>query len=97
MKEVREKKEKNKSRQRFWEMAGSKMGDITGLTEDERKVEEERRAGEESDEGERGWMGVCSQYIWVVGGGGSGGGDMGGSGGGSEGSVGRNEDGVIAM
>jgi pre-mRNA-splicing factor ATP-dependent RNA helicase DHX38/PRP16 len=30
VREVREKKEKNKSRQRFWEMAGSKMGKITG-------------------------------------------------------------------
>ena len=30
VKEVREKKEQNKSRQRFWEMAGSKMGKITG-------------------------------------------------------------------
>lgn len=30
VKEVREKKEKNKSRQRFWELAGSKMGKITG-------------------------------------------------------------------
>ena len=29
--QVREKKEQNKSRQRFWEMAGSKMGKITGL------------------------------------------------------------------
>ena len=28
--QVREKKEQNKSRQRFWEMAGSKMGQITG-------------------------------------------------------------------
>jgi len=32
VKEVREKKEQNKSRQRFWEMAGSKMGKITGHT-----------------------------------------------------------------
>lgn len=30
VKEIREKKEQNKSRQRFWEMAGSKMGQITG-------------------------------------------------------------------
>ena len=28
--QVREKKEQNKSRQRFWEVAGSKMGKITG-------------------------------------------------------------------
>ncbi len=30
VKEVREKKESNKSRARFWEVAGSKMGQITG-------------------------------------------------------------------
>lgn len=30
VKEVREKKEGAKGRQRFWEMAGSKMGQITG-------------------------------------------------------------------
>ena len=30
VREVREKKEKGKSRQRFWEVAGSKMGKITG-------------------------------------------------------------------
>lgn len=31
MKEVREKKEKGKSRARFWELAGSKMGKVTGV------------------------------------------------------------------
>lgn len=31
VKEIREKKEQNKSRQRFWEMSGSKMGKITGM------------------------------------------------------------------
>lgn len=45
VKETREKKEKNKFRQRFWEVAGSKMGAITGLTGTER--EEERKAKEE--------------------------------------------------
>jgi pre-mRNA-splicing factor ATP-dependent RNA helicase DHX38/PRP16 len=30
VREIREKKEQGKSRQRFWEMAGSKMGKITG-------------------------------------------------------------------
>lgn len=35
MKEVREKKDKDKSRLRFWEMAGSKMASITGLTGEE--------------------------------------------------------------
>eukprot|EP01025_Chloroclados_australasicus_P048553 TRINITY_DN5503_c0_g1_i2.p1 TRINITY_DN5503_c0_g1~~TRINITY_DN5503_c0_g1_i2.p1 ORF type:complete len:706 (-),score=119.36 TRINITY_DN5503_c0_g1_i2:28-2145(-) len=32
---IREKKEANKSRQRFWEVAGSKIGKITGLTGEE--------------------------------------------------------------
>lgn len=57
VKEVREKKEKNKSRQRFWEMAGSKMGEITGLTREEKEEAEERKKDQESDdeegEGER--------------------------------------------
>jgi len=35
VKEVREKKDKDKSRLRFWDMAGSKMGQITGLTDEE--------------------------------------------------------------
>lgn len=30
VKEIREKKNEGKSRQRFWEVAGSKMGKITG-------------------------------------------------------------------
>lgn len=33
VKEVREKKEAGKSRARFWEVAGSKMGKITGIVE----------------------------------------------------------------
>ncbi len=44
VKEIREKKDENKSRARFWEMAGSKMGKITGLTE--REVEEGIKAQE---------------------------------------------------
>ncbi|GFH10073.1 pre-mRNA-splicing factor ATP-dependent RNA helicase PRP16, partial [Haematococcus lacustris] len=35
--QIREKKEASKSRARFWEMAGSKMASITGLTADEKK------------------------------------------------------------
>lgn len=37
VKEVREKKDKDKSRLRFWDMAGSKMGQITGLTNEEQE------------------------------------------------------------
>ena len=42
VREMRDKKEKNKFRQRFWEVAGSKMGKITGLTKTE--VEEAEKA-----------------------------------------------------
>lgn len=37
VKEIREKKDANKSRARFWEVAGSKMGALTGLTEGEKQ------------------------------------------------------------
>lgn len=51
MKESRESKDKDKSRQKFWELAGSKMGKIMGL---EKKKEEEPAAGEgaEGEDGE---------------------------------------------
>jgi hypothetical protein len=45
VKEVREKKDKDKSRLRFWDMAGSKMGQITGLTGEE-AAEAAKRAEE---------------------------------------------------
>lgn len=37
VKEVREKKAAGQSRQRFWEVAGSKIGQVTGLTEGEKE------------------------------------------------------------
>jgi pre-mRNA-splicing factor ATP-dependent RNA helicase DHX38/PRP16 len=46
VKEVREKKDKDKSRLRFWDMAGSKMGQITGLTNEEQD-EAQKRAEEQ--------------------------------------------------
>ncbi len=46
VKETREKKDANKSRARFWDMAGSKMGNITGLTEDEAKEKAAKDAEE---------------------------------------------------
>lgn len=46
VKEVREKKDKDKSRLRFWDMAGSKMGQITGLTNDE-QADAAKRAEEQ--------------------------------------------------
>lgn len=57
VKEYREKKDASKSRKRFWEVAGSKIGQITGLTEGERaeeaaakkKMEEEQGADDDDD------------------------------------------------
>lgn len=47
VKEMREKKDSNKGRARFWEMAGSKMGAITGLTADEKQVAEVEEAAQQ--------------------------------------------------
>ena len=55
VKEIREKKDQNKSRQRFWEVAGSKLGQITGLTEGER--EEAARAAAEMEDREKNFEG----------------------------------------
>jgi hypothetical protein len=44
VKESREKRDKNKARLKFWDMAGSKMGAITGLTEEEAKAAAEAEA-----------------------------------------------------
>lgn len=44
VKEVRDKKESTKSRQRFWEVAGSKMGKITGVRGGPHMEGEERAA-----------------------------------------------------
>ena len=58
VKEIRDKKDQSKSRQRFWEVAGSKLGAITGLTEGEKeeaaraKAEMKEREGD-SDHDER--------------------------------------------
>eukprot|EP00210_Caulerpa_lentillifera_P000325 g318.t1 len=46
VRETREKKEKNKFRQRFWEVAGSKMGQITGLTKSEIEEAQKTRQAE---------------------------------------------------
>ncbi|GMH38447.1 hypothetical protein BSKO_06331 [Bryopsis sp. KO-2023] len=60
VKETRDKKEKNKFRERFWEVAGSKIGTITGLTgkeeEEAKKAKEEemQAMGLEEDEEEEG-------------------------------------------
>ena len=44
MREVRQKRDENKSRDRFWEMKGTKMGDVTGTT---KKEDEEAAANAE--------------------------------------------------
>jgi pre-mRNA-splicing factor ATP-dependent RNA helicase DHX38/PRP16 len=46
VKETREKKDKDKSRLRFWEMAGSKMAAVTGLTNEEAAAAAEKEAQE---------------------------------------------------
>ncbi len=51
LKEIREQRDSKKSRERFWEVAGSRMGHITGLTEDEK---EQRQAKESNAEDHRG-------------------------------------------
>ena len=51
VREMRDKKEKNKFRQRFWEVAGSKMGKITGLTKTEVKEAEKAKQQELEDMG----------------------------------------------
>ena len=53
VKEIREKKDSNKSRARFWEVAGSKIGAITGLTEGEKAEAAEAKAlhGEDGEGG----------------------------------------------
>ena len=48
VKETREKKDKDKSRMRFWEMAGSKMAAVTGLTNEEAAAAAEKAAQEVS-------------------------------------------------
>ena len=48
---MREKKDAKKSRARFWEMSGSKMGEITGLTQEEKEQAEKQRQEALNEEG----------------------------------------------
>jgi hypothetical protein len=65
VKEVREKKDKDKSRLRFWDMAGSKMGQITGLTGEE-EAEAAKRAEEAvSAAGPVLWRLLLESYGWL--------------------------------
>jgi len=54
VKEMRAKREANRSRERFWEVSGSKMAKITGVTTQEIKEEADARelAGVKEDEGD---------------------------------------------
>lgn len=52
VKEIREKKDSNRSRARFWEVAGSKIGAITGLTEGEKAEAAAAAAAERELDGE---------------------------------------------
>lgn len=54
VKEIREKKDANRSRARFWEVAGSKIGAITGLTEGEKAEAVAAAAAERELDGEGG-------------------------------------------
>jgi len=47
LKEIREQRDSKKSRERFWEVAGSRMGHITGLTQDEREQKGAKEPGGE--------------------------------------------------
>ena len=55
LKEVRVKRDENKSRDRFWEMKGTKMGDVTGTTRLEKEEaakhaeEQRKKTGEAAD------------------------------------------------
>lgn len=54
VKDVREKKDASKSRARFWEVAGSKMGTITGLTGEEQEEAKRAEAALAEEQGEEG-------------------------------------------
>eukprot|EP01046_Picozoa_sp_COSAG06_P068161 COSAG06_NODE_18004_length_909_cov_0.886420_2_plen_255_part_01 len=51
LREVRDKKDQDKSRAKFWELAGSKMGDAMGMKKKEKR-ESREDAMEEDEEGE---------------------------------------------
>lgn len=57
LKDMREKRERSKMRQRFWELGGSRMGDAMGIKnenreDDEEGKEEKEKEGEGEGEGE---------------------------------------------
>ena len=54
VKEVRAKRDENKSRDRFWDVKNSKIGDITGTTNEEDKIAEDQKMKEEEEMRKRG-------------------------------------------
>ena len=54
VKEVRMKRDENKSRDRFWDVKNSKIGDITGTTNEEDKIAEEQKMKEDEEMRKRG-------------------------------------------
>uniref|UniRef100_A0A7S0V1P2 RNA helicase n=1 Tax=Polytomella parva TaxID=51329 RepID=A0A7S0V1P2_9CHLO len=49
VRQIREKKDKDKSRLKFWEVAGSMMGKVTGLTTEEAAAAAEQEAAQKAD------------------------------------------------
>lgn len=50
VREIREKQSMNKSRQRFWELAGSKLGDILGVEKTEEQIDADKaKVGEDGE------------------------------------------------
>lgn len=52
LRSLREQKEKHTMRQKFWELGGTRMGDVTGVKEDEQDGDKAAAANEETAEGE---------------------------------------------
>lgn len=54
LKDMREKRERSKMRQRFWELGGSRMGDAMGIKNENREDEEEGKEEKEKEGGAEG-------------------------------------------
>jgi pre-mRNA-splicing factor ATP-dependent RNA helicase DHX38/PRP16 len=61
LKEVREQRDRQKSQKRFWEIAGSKMGDVLGVKRQESEEEKAEREEVKGDDGEVNYR-SSSQY-----------------------------------
>ncbi len=64
VRQMREKKDAAKGRARFWEMAGSKMGAVTGLTNEEAVQAAEEEAQKAQVGSSQGWqMPACCRLV----------------------------------